>query len=108
VCVCVCVLPAVVLMLETVRMEDSELVKLCSHRITAVSPCRMVMLSVDLWLSTLVTGNPVGIKHSSRNTHACRCRSDVGLHTNISTENNPQRNTEKHRRRDEERERSAE
>ncbi len=49
-----------------VKRELVEEGKLSSYRITAVSPCLMVMLSVDLWLSTLITGNPVGIKHSSR------------------------------------------
>ncbi len=53
------------------KRELVEEGKLSSYRITAVSPCLMVMLSVDLWLSTLITGNPVGIKHSSRKKHAC-------------------------------------
>lgn len=75
--------------------DHGELVeegKFSSYRITAVSPCLMVMLSVDLWLSTLITGNPVGIKHSSRKKHACSCRNDVRPHTNISTG----KSTEKH------------
>lgn len=76
---CVQIIDAVVLMLRECGVN--------SYRITAVSPCLMVMLSVDLWLSTLITGSPVGIKHSSRKKLACSCRNDTRLHTNISTDN---------------------
>lgn len=44
-----------------------------SYLIIAVSPCRTVMLSVARCISTLRTGNPVGIRHSSLKKEACNC-----------------------------------
>lgn len=47
--------------------------KIESYLIIAVSPWRMVMLSVVRCISTLRTGNPVGIRHSSLKKEACSC-----------------------------------
>ncbi|TNN23525.1 hypothetical protein EYF80_066354 [Liparis tanakae] len=44
-----------------------------SYRMMAVSPWRMVMLSVARCMSTLRTGNPVGIRQSSLKREACSC-----------------------------------
>lgn len=49
------------------KLEDD------SYLIIAVSPWRMVMLSVARCISTLRTGNPVGIRHSSLKKEACNC-----------------------------------
>lgn len=49
------------------KLEDD------SYLIIAVSPWRMVMLSVARCISTLRTGNPVGIRQSSLNNEACNC-----------------------------------
>lgn len=47
-----------------------------SYLMTAVSPWRMVMLSVARCISTLRTGNPVGMRHSSLKKDACNCLQD--------------------------------
>lgn len=44
-----------------------------SYRMIAVSPWRMVMLSVDRCISTLRTGKPVGMRQSSLKKDACNC-----------------------------------
>lgn len=49
------------------KLEDE------SYLIIAVSPWRTVMLSVARCISTLRTGNPVGIRHSSLKKEACNC-----------------------------------
>lgn len=53
------------------KLEDE------SYLIIAVSPWRMVMLSVARCISTLRTGNPVGIRHSSLKKEACNCLQHV-------------------------------
>lgn len=49
------------------KLEDD------SYLIIAVSPWRMVILSVARCISTLRTGNPVGIRHSSLKKEAWNC-----------------------------------
>lgn len=55
------------------REEEESWKTTLSYLIIAVSPWRMVMLSVDRCISTLRTGNPVGIRHSSLKKEACNC-----------------------------------
>lgn len=53
--------------------KKEEEIKKYSYLMMAVSPWRMVMLSVVRCMSTLRTGNPVGRRQSSLKKEACSC-----------------------------------